>query len=90
MCFGACAEVSEVRYKRKVGIYMNTINYVIKVTKAQVFVASTKIRQTRLVEQLSLFKADFQCKPLHRLERVDVLCKIKIPSRDSMFKMGSH
>ena len=93
--FRACAEVSEVRYKRKVGIYMNTINYVIKVTKAQVFVASTKIRQTRLVEQLavwraSLFKADFQCKPLHRLKRVDVLCKIKIPSRDSVFKMGSH
>ena len=43
---------------------MNTINCVIKVTKVQVFVASTKIRQTRLVEQLAvwhvpLFKADF-------------------------------
>ena len=76
---------------------MNTINYVIKVTKAQVFGASiaTRIRQMRLVEQLAvwcvpLVKADFQSKPLHRLKRVDVLCKIKIPSRDSVFKMGSH
>ena len=50
------------------------------------FVASTKIRQTRLVEQLavwraSLFKADFQCKPLHRLKRVDVLCDSKQEQR---------
>ena len=72
---------------------MITINYVIKVTKAQMFAASTKIGQMRLVEQLAvwrvpLFKADFQCKPLHRLKRVDVLCKIRIPSRSSMFKMG--
>ena len=74
---------------------MNTINYVIKVTKAQVFVASAKIRQMRLVEQLAvwrvlLIKADFQCKPLLRLKIVDVLCKIKIPSRDSEFNMESH
>ena len=34
---------------------MNTINYVTKVTQAQVFAASTKIRQTRLVEQLALW-----------------------------------
>ena len=48
--------MSEVRYKQKAGIYMNIINYVIKVTKAQVFVASTKIRQTRLVEQLAVWR----------------------------------
>ena len=44
-------------------IHMNPINYVIKVTQAQVFVASTKIWQMRLVEQLAvwhiLFKANF-------------------------------
>jgi len=48
------------------------------------FVVSTKIRQMRLVEQLTvwripLFKADFYCKTLHGLKRVDVLCKIRIP-----------
>ena len=59
------------------------------------FVASTRIKQTRLVEQLAvwrvpLFKADFHCTPLHRFKRDDVLCKIRISSRSSMFKMGSH
>ena len=43
---------------------MNTINYIIKVTKAQVFAASTEIWLMRLVEQLAvlcvpLFKAVF-------------------------------
>ena len=33
---------------------MNTINYIIKVTQAQVFVVSTKIWQMRLVEQLAV------------------------------------
>ena len=65
------------------------------------FVVSTKIRQMRPVEHLTvwcvpLFKADFYCKPLHRLKRVDVLCKIRIPNGGrmlegcSVFKMGSH
>ena len=34
---------------------MNTINYVIKVTQAQVFAVSTKIWQMRLVEQLAVW-----------------------------------
>ena len=94
MHYVACAEVSEV--SQKVGIYMITINYVIKVTKVKSLRrVATKIRQTRLVEQLAvwrvpLIKADFQSKPQHRLKRVDVLCKIRIPSRGSVFKMGSH
>ena len=37
---------------------MNTINYVIKVTQAQVFAASTKIWQMRLVEQLAMQQRD--------------------------------
>ena len=54
------------------------------VTKAEIFVVSNRIRQMGPVEQLTvwcvpLFKADFYCKPLHRLKRVDVLCKIRIP-----------
>ena len=53
---------------------------IIKVTKVQVFAASSKIKQMRLVEQLAvwhvlLLKADFQCKRLDRLKRVDVLGK---------------
>ena len=48
------------------------------------FMVSTKIRQMRPVEWLTvwrvpLFKADFYCKPLDRLKTVDVLCKIRIP-----------
>ena len=53
------------------------------------FVVSTKIRQMRPVEHLTvwcvpLFKADFYCKPLHRLKTVDVLCKIRIPNGGRM------
>ena len=36
---------------RQVRIHMNTINYVIKVTQAQVFAVSTKIWKMRLVEK---------------------------------------
>ena len=48
------------------------------------FVVSAEIRKMRPVVQLTvwrvpLFKADFYCKSLHRLKRVDVLCKIRIP-----------
>ena len=61
----------------------------IKVTKSEMFVVSTKFRQMRPVEHLTvwhvpLFKADFYCKRLHRLKRVDVLCKIKIPNGGRM------
>ena len=70
---------------------MNTINYVIKVTQAQVFAASTKIWQMRLVEQLAVwhipllrqtFKANF-C-------TVDVLINIGAPCWGGVFEMGSH
>ena len=68
------------------------MNTIIKVTHAQVFEASTKIWQMRLVEQLAvwhvpLFKANLF---LYRFKRVDVLINTRVPCWGSVFKMGSH